>query len=69
MKVYLVTHFRNEEELDGFKTIGIFSSEANAQQAIERLKLLPGFKDYPENFNIGGYELDKSFWVDGFGFD
>lgn len=69
MKVYILTHSRNEEELDGFKTIGVFSSEETAQQAIERLKPLPGFRDYPENFNIDGYELDKTFWVGGFGFD
>ena len=69
MKIYLLTHFRNEEELDGFKTIGLFSSEEKAQEAIERLKPLPGFRDYPENFSIAGYEVDKTFWVGGFGFD
>lgn len=69
MKIYLLTHFRNEEELDGFKTIGLFSSEEKAQEAIERLRPLPGFRDYPQNFNIAGYEVDKIFWVGGFGFD
>jgi hypothetical protein len=63
MKVYLLTHFRNETELDGFKTIGIFSSEERAKEASERLKLQPGFRDYHENFNVAGYEMDKTFWV------
>jgi len=67
MRVYLLTHFRNEEELDGFKTIGVFSSEKNAEEAVRILKTQPGFRDYPENFNIGGYDLDKTFWSDGFG--
>jgi homoserine kinase type II len=69
MKVYLLTHFRNDEELDGFKTIGVFSSEEKVKEAIERLKAEPGFRDYPDNFNIGGYEIDKIFWVGGFGFE
>ena len=67
MKVYLLDHFRNEVELDGFKIIGIFSSRLEAEKAMSLLKEKPGFKDYPENFNIGCYELDKVFWVDGFG--
>lgn len=69
MKVYLLTHFRNEEELDGFKTIGLFSPAEKADEAIERLKSKPGFRDYPESFNVGGYEIDKVFWMEGFGFD
>ncbi len=67
MNVYLLTHIRNEEELDAFKTIGIFSSKEKAEEAILTLSTKPGFKDYPDNFNIGGYEIDKVFWVDGFG--
>jgi homoserine kinase type II len=67
MKVYLLTHYRNEEDLNGFKTIGVFSSEAAAARAIDTLKTKPGFKDYPQNFNVGGYEVDKVFWGDGFG--
>jgi RHS repeat-associated protein len=67
MKVYLLTHYRNEEELDGFKIIGVFSSESKASDAISALKKMPGFRDYPESFNIGGYEIDKVFWGDGFG--
>jgi hypothetical protein len=69
MKIYLLTHFRNEEELDGFKTIGLYSSEEKAKEAIESLKSQPGFRDYRGNFNIGGYEVDKTFWVGGFGFE
>lgn len=67
MKVYLLDHSRNEEELDGFKIIGIFSSRMEAEKAIECLKDKDGFRDYKDNFNIGCYELDTMFWVDGFG--
>jgi len=27
----------------------------------------PGFRDYPTCFYISPYEIDKMFWVDGFG--
>ncbi len=66
-KVYLLSHTRNEEELDGFKIVGIFSSRDSAEKAIELLKTKPGFCDYPDRFNVGGYEIDKIFWGDGFG--
>jgi len=67
MKVYLLNHFRNDEDLDGYKIIGIFSTEKEADSAIKVLKEKSGFKEYPDNFNIGIYEVDKMFWVDGFG--
>ena len=67
MKVYLLTHYRNDEELDGFKIIGVFASEQEAENAISMLIDKPGFSDYQNNFNIGAYELNKIFWGDGFG--
>jgi homoserine kinase type II len=67
MKVFLLSHTRNDVDLDGFKIIGIFSSEQIAEHAMEQLRSQPGFKDYQQGFNIGSYVLDKAFWVEGFG--
>ncbi len=67
MKVYLLSHRRNDEELDGYKVIGIFSSEDKAKESIRELKAAPGFRDYPDLFHIDGYEMDKTFWRGGFG--
>jgi hypothetical protein len=51
----------------GSKIIGIYSSEANAKAAIERLKSKPGFRDWPGGFRIFDYWLDHDGWPDGYG--
>ena len=67
MKVFVLHHVNKllsgEEDV---KLIGIYSSEASAQRAIERLSSQPGFRKYLEGFDIGCYELDKDHWTEGF---
>lgn len=46
--------------------IGIFSSEASARVAIDKLRDQSGFRDDPEGFNIYPMELDRSGWTEGF---
>jgi hypothetical protein len=59
------------------KLIGTYSSKENARAAIDRLKLQPGFCDYPRlidplvddegsGFYLDEYELDKDHWREGF---
>jgi hypothetical protein len=59
------------------KLIGTYSSRETALAAIERLKVQPGFCDYPNlidpltddeesGFYLDEYELDKDHWVEGF---
>jgi hypothetical protein len=55
--------FDNEGER---KSIGIYSSEANAKTAIERLKSKPGFRDWPEGFRIFDRWLDHDGWSEGY---
>jgi hypothetical protein len=50
---------------DETKLIGIFSSKEKAEKAIEEYKKISGFKNYPENFYIDQYELDKRHWEEG----
>jgi len=67
MEVYIVQHVHqapNGEE--DIKLIGVYSAEASAQRAIARLRLKPGFRDYPDGFHVGCHELDRDQWVDGF---
>lgn len=67
MEVYVLQHVHEapsgEEDV---KLIGVYSSEAAAQDAIERLKLKPGFRDQPDNFHVGRHDLDRDQWTDGF---
>ena len=52
---------------DEEKLIGIFSSEANAQEAIEQLKDKEGFRDLPLCcFEIHKTKVDRIGWEDGF---
>jgi hypothetical protein len=38
----------------------------HAEAAVSRLRMLPGFRDVPEGFSIGSYELDEEHWIEGF---
>ena len=67
--VFLLLHVRQDEVDEDVKAIGIYSSHEHASAAVERLKALPGFRDYPKGFCIDEYEVDKDHWVEGFGFD
>ena len=67
-KVFLVHHVRPEtdEGFEDWKLIGVYSSEAAANAAIGRLKIQPGFRDYPDDFIISAYPIDKDHWQEGF---
>jgi hypothetical protein len=55
-----------EIDRDEEKLIGIYSTEAKAREAIERLRLQPGFMDYPEGFEIQPSLVDATGWDEGF---
>ena len=46
--------------------IGIYETEANATEAISRLRDQPGFRDFPEGFNIYPVTLGYTGWTKGF---
>jgi homoserine kinase type II len=46
--------------------IGAFRTKEGADVAIEQVKSQPGFRDYPEGFQVHGYEIDKiASWSEG----
>ncbi|HEX9997704.1 MAG TPA: hypothetical protein VGB45_11215 [Abditibacterium sp.] len=64
---YVVQHVHIiEEDDEDVKMIGVYSTEILAQEAIERLRLLPGFCDAPDGFTIDHYDLDADNWTSGF---
>ncbi|KAA9014275.1 MULTISPECIES: DUF7336 domain-containing protein [Sphingobium] len=67
MFVYLVEHAReiNPDETD-VKTIGIYSSEEKAKEAIARISKLVGFRDHIEGFTADKYQIDEDHWEEGF---
>ena len=59
-EVYVLKH-RNESP-DGFpddKFIGTYTSEALAQEAIERARQRPGFRDAPDGFSVRMMRMDE----------
>jgi len=56
----------NEQAGDDVKLLGVYSSEAAARTRIESARLLPGFIDEPDCFQITPYAIDKHEWADGF---
>lgn len=66
MHVFLLAHVYECNGEEDFKLIGIYSSEIEARAAIERIKVQPGFRDYPEGFHIDRYQVDEDNWTEGF---
>ncbi len=66
--VYVLHHVRpeTEEMMEDVKLIGVYSSEALAWAAINRLRSQPGFRDYPDDFSIEPYKVDRDNWTEGF---
>jgi len=65
---------KNRECFEGFEAddislIGVYSTRSNAEAAVERSKMLPGFCDYPQGFAIDRYKLDQDHWETGFVMD
>ena len=65
--VYLLQHVAREDTDDeDIKTLGIYSSQAKAEAAIKRLVELPGFRRFPDSFDMDRYTLDQDEWAEGF---
>jgi hypothetical protein len=46
--------------------IGVYSSEAEAKSAIERVKNRHGFVAHQGGFQISPYPLNRDHWAEGF---
>lgn len=67
--VFIVDHsyqLNDDAFSEETKLIGIYSTKRNAEEAIERSKLLPGFKQFPDYFTADEYVLDEDNWTSGF---
>ena len=65
--VYVVEHLHIiDDDEENVKMIGVYSTEQLAQEAVERLRLQPGFCDAQDGFNIDRYKLDEDNWTEGY---
>jgi hypothetical protein len=58
--------FHSLPQTDRLKVIGVYTSQRGAAAALERTRVLPGFRDEPEGFTIEQYEIDRDHWPRGF---
>jgi hypothetical protein len=64
--VFILQHSYEKGLCDETKMIGAYSSRNEAENAIARLSLQPGFNEKPECFCIDEYELDMDHWTEGY---
>ena len=77
--VFLVQHLHTlADECEDVKIIGIYQTREAALKAIEKVKTLPGFADYPQlrnplidvnvedGFYIDEFTLDEDHWTHGY---
>lgn len=64
--VYRLHHWRDEDNDETYKEIGIFSTFDKAKIAEEHYKQLPGFYAYPDCFAIQKIRLNDCSWESGF---
>ena len=53
-------------ETEAFFLLGVYSSRDAAERRVEKARLLPGFRRYPEGFVVDEYEVDHDEWTSGF---
>jgi hypothetical protein len=56
----------DEQAGDDVKLLGVYSIEIEAQARIASARMLPGFSDEPDCFQVTPYTLDKDQWTEGF---
>jgi len=64
--VFLLWFVREANGEEDELLIGVYSNRQEAAAAIERLKVKPGFVDYPEGFQVHPHELNRDGWTEGF---
>jgi hypothetical protein len=64
--VYLLWHSGASEPDDGPLLLGVYSSRERAEARIAGARQQPGFRDYPDRFEVVAYEVDKDEWTRGF---
>lgn len=67
MGVYVLHHVHEfEDGEENVKMIGVYSTQEQAELAVQRMRLQPGFCDTPDGFTIDCYPLDEDNWAEGY---
>lgn len=67
MDVFVLQHLHEiSDDNEDVKFIGVYSTEEQAEAAIVRLSLQPGFRETANGFHVDRYPVDKDQWMEGF---
>ncbi|MBV8563844.1 MAG: hypothetical protein JO273_00135 [Methylobacteriaceae bacterium] len=65
--VYTLFHeYEKAPGADETTLIGIYTTREKAEAALARVRDKPGFRDYPDGFDISEAVLDRDEWTEGF---
>lgn len=65
--VFQVSHtYTIHNFLDDERIIGVFLDGNKAEDVVDNLKKKEGFKDYQDDFIVGGFTLNDLLWTTGF---
>jgi hypothetical protein len=65
--VYVVQHVHGfEDDREEVKMIGVYATAELAAEAVDRLRLQPGFREVPDEVSIDRYEIGKDHWTEGY---
>lgn len=64
--IFVLQHSVEEYDSEP-KLLGIYRTELDAKEAIERFRGRLGFRNHPDGFHIDEYEVNKDYWETGFG--
>jgi hypothetical protein len=64
--VFVLQHSYSLGDCEEVKLIGVYASLVEAEAAVSRLRDRPGFRNYPDGFNIDAYEIGQDHWQEGF---
>ena len=66
-RVFILQHVHQlDNDNEDVKFIGVYSSRENAEDAVDRLSLQPGFRENRGGFDIDEYEIDADHWTEGY---
>jgi hypothetical protein len=67
MEVFVLQHVHTfDDGEEDVKMMGVYSSQEQAEAAIERLSKKPGFSDVPEGFVVDRYVVNQDCWTEGY---
>lgn len=64
--VFILWHSHEIDSETDTKLIGVYKTREDAEATRNRLGSQPGFRDYPEGFEVHEYVLGRDGWTEGF---